>query len=115
VIFHTSQKEVIFLVASNFLPEDCFVGAVTVGERGQVVIPAEARKKLNISTGDKLLVMTHPSNEGLIMFKAAAIRQFMSQLAASLSLIEERETEPEQTPVPVGEHPDKELVSNSED
>jgi AbrB family looped-hinge helix DNA binding protein len=33
-----------------------FYGSVTVSERGQVVIPAEARKDFNIHSGDKLLV-----------------------------------------------------------
>jgi AbrB family looped-hinge helix DNA binding protein len=33
-----------------------FYGSVTVSERGQIVIPAEARKDFNINTGDKLLV-----------------------------------------------------------
>lgn len=31
-------------------------GAVTVGERGQLVIPAQLRKALNIRTGDQLMV-----------------------------------------------------------
>lgn len=34
-----------------------FYGSITVSERGQVVIPAEARKDFNIRTGDKLLVL----------------------------------------------------------
>ncbi len=33
-----------------------FYGSITVSERGQIVIPAEARKDFNIKTGDKLLV-----------------------------------------------------------
>ena len=33
-----------------------FYGSVTVSERGQVVIPADARKDFNIRTGDRLLV-----------------------------------------------------------
>ncbi len=33
-----------------------FYGSVTVSERGQVVIPVDARKDFNIKTGDKLLV-----------------------------------------------------------
>ncbi len=33
-----------------------FYGSVTVSERGQVVIPIEARKDFDIKTGDKLLV-----------------------------------------------------------
>lgn len=34
-----------------------FYGAVTVSERGQIVIPADARKDFGIKTGDKLLVL----------------------------------------------------------
>jgi AbrB family looped-hinge helix DNA binding protein len=33
-----------------------FYGSVTVSERGQIVIPAGARKDFGIKTGDKLLV-----------------------------------------------------------
>jgi len=33
-----------------------FYGSVTVSERGQIVIPTDARKDFNISAGDKLLV-----------------------------------------------------------
>lgn len=33
-----------------------FYGSITVSERGQIVIPAEARKDFDIRTGDKLLV-----------------------------------------------------------
>ena len=34
-----------------------FFGAVLVGERGQIVIPKEARETYNINPGDKLLVL----------------------------------------------------------
>ena len=33
-----------------------FYGSVTVSERGQIVIPAEARRDFTIQPGDKLLV-----------------------------------------------------------
>ncbi|USN53147.1 MAG: AbrB/MazE/SpoVT family DNA-binding domain-containing protein [Candidatus Nomurabacteria bacterium] len=33
-----------------------FFGTTTLGEKGQVVIPAETRKALNLKPGDKLLV-----------------------------------------------------------
>lgn len=33
-----------------------FYGSVTVSQRGQIVIPVDARKDFNIKTGDKLLV-----------------------------------------------------------
>jgi AbrB family looped-hinge helix DNA binding protein len=33
-----------------------FYGSVTVSERGQIVIPIDARKDFDIKTGDRLLV-----------------------------------------------------------
>jgi len=68
--------------------DECFLGTVTVGERGQVVIPAEARKKLDIHTGDKLFMISHPSGDGLIVFKVDAMREFLNHLAAGLSMAE---------------------------
>ncbi len=32
-------------------------GTVKVGERGQIVIPKEARKRFNINSGDNLIVL----------------------------------------------------------
>ena len=37
--------------------QDKLYGTATVGARGQVVIPAEARKDLGLSPGDQLMVM----------------------------------------------------------
>lgn len=33
-----------------------FYGTTTLGERGQMVVPAEARRALNLKPGDKMLV-----------------------------------------------------------
>ena len=73
--------------------EEGFVGTVTVGERGQIVIPAEARKKMEIHTGDTLLVLGHPAKEGLVLFKLDAVREFLNHLAAGLSMAEAMEAE----------------------
>jgi len=35
-------------------------GTVTVGQRGQVVIPMKARKSLGLKKGDRLMVMSGP-------------------------------------------------------
>jgi AbrB family looped-hinge helix DNA binding protein len=35
-------------------------GTVTIGQRGQVVIPMKVRKELNIKAGDQLIVMSGP-------------------------------------------------------
>lgn len=39
-----------------------FCGTTTIGEKGQVVIPAEARKGLGLKSGDKLLVFCMGKN-----------------------------------------------------
>lgn len=71
--------------------DDAFVGAVTVGERGQIVIPADARKKLDLHTGDRLMIMTHPEKQGLMMVKIDAVREFLQHMAANLSMVEDVE------------------------
>lgn len=58
--------------------EDCFYGAATVGDRGQVVIPADARKKLGINPGDKVLVLGYPIGEGLLLCKIDHLREVLS-------------------------------------
>lgn len=64
--------------------EESFFGSVTVGERGQIVIPAEARHEMGISPGDKLLVMRHPLYQGLMLFKIDAARAFMDDFERGL-------------------------------
>ncbi len=68
--------------------EERFYGAVTVGERGQIVIPADARKKFNIGAGDKLLIMAH-MDKGLMLFKIDALREFMSTVLEDLQRVEQ--------------------------
>ncbi|MGQ9454730.1 MAG: AbrB/MazE/SpoVT family DNA-binding domain-containing protein [Armatimonadota bacterium] len=72
----------------EFIIEKCFFGAATVGDRGQVVIPAEARKKLGISPGDKLLVLTHPTGMGIFLCKIDKIRDLFELLVKELERIE---------------------------
>lgn len=64
-------------------------GTVKVGDRGQVVIPSEARKDLDIKPGDVLLVMTGRYRRGLSMVKADAVREFASKLLSGLEEADE--------------------------
>lgn len=68
--------------------EEHFYGAATVGERGQIVIPAEARKKHGIETGDKLLIMGAPSKHGLMLCKIDDVREFMTMFLEGLRRVE---------------------------
>jgi AbrB family looped-hinge helix DNA binding protein len=54
-----------------------FYGSVTVSERGQIVIPAEARKDFNIRTGDKLLVFGD-LDQGIWIATLANIQKLMA-------------------------------------
>lgn len=74
---------------TKFSFEDRFYGAATVGERGQIVIPAEARKKLGIETGDKILIMGSPNQKGLMLFKIDAMREFMTEFLQGLERVEQ--------------------------
>jgi len=78
--------------------EECFYGAATVGERGQVVIPAEARKKYGIHPGDKVLVMGHPGGSGIMLCKFDAMREFFSSFLEDLRRLESRVAESDDEP-----------------
>lgn len=62
-------------------------GTVTVGERGQVVIPSGLRKLFNIKSGEKLIVIAHPKRDmkmvGLI--PAENFTRFLNQAAKHIS------------------------------
>jgi len=47
-------------------------GTVKIGDRGQVVIPADARKELNLKPDDLLLVMSGKNRRGVTTVKADA-------------------------------------------
>lgn len=59
-----------------------FYGSVTVGERGQVVIPAQARRDHGIEAGDKLIVLG--SAEGIALMD---VDKLMAALHASTDLM----------------------------
>jgi bifunctional DNA-binding transcriptional regulator/antitoxin component of YhaV-PrlF toxin-antitoxin module len=61
----------------------CF-GTAVLGPRGQLVIPVEARKELNIDTGSKLLVFGHFGGRGLIFIKAEAAEEMLNVMSSRL-------------------------------
>ena len=69
-------------------PPPEFFGATVVGERGQTVIPAEARKTLDLKKGEKLLVFGL-GDRGLCLTKLSGLEKFEKHLAESLVAIRE--------------------------
>ena len=49
-----------------------FYGVVTVSERGQIVIPAKARREFGIAVGDKLIVLAD-IEKGIVLAKASKL------------------------------------------
>jgi len=66
-----------------------FYGATTIGERGQVVVPAEARKDLNLSPSTKVMVFGGLMGEGLLIVKADSIAEMLAHANKMLSGVEE--------------------------
>lgn len=70
-----------------------FMGAATVGERGQVVIPAEARERLDIKPGDKLLVFVHPAGWGVAFARFDKLQEAQAEFQRVLESMELHEVE----------------------
>jgi AbrB family looped-hinge helix DNA binding protein len=71
--------------------QDAFYGAVTVGERGQVVIPAEARRMMGVVAGDKLLVLGHPHGDGVILATIDALSRVTEDFRIMLERVQRGE------------------------
>ena len=61
-------------------------GTTTIGEKGQVVIPAEARKALGLVPGEKLLVFGM-GREMLALAKLSNLERFAAHLASRAEAI----------------------------
>jgi len=67
-----------------------FYGAVTVSDRGQIVIPAEARRELEIAVGDKMLVVSGPRG-ALMLIKATLVTRMVGQWSGFMRQLEQLE------------------------
>jgi len=65
-------------------------GIVTVGERGQIVIPKEARDQFDIKPGDKLVVVGD-IRKGIAIVKADVMKELALKILGAVSE-EDRET-----------------------
>jgi AbrB family looped-hinge helix DNA binding protein len=63
-----------------------FYGSATVGAKGQIVIPAEAREAMQIEPGNKVVVVKGPREGSIIVFRVDSFEGLMAK-------IEERKNE----------------------
>jgi len=57
-----------------------FFGVVKVGERGQIVIPKQAREMYQIKPGDKLVVLGEDVTKGIAVLKSEAFLEFADMI-----------------------------------
>jgi AbrB family looped-hinge helix DNA binding protein len=59
-------------------------GTATVGTKGQVVIPSEARKELGLEEGDRLYVVGAPDGAFLGLLKEEALQEMVQSMTAQI-------------------------------
>jgi len=73
-------------MAKKYCHQHKFFGTTTMGEKGQVVIPAEARTIMELKKGDKLLAFS-PGNGMIVLSKLENFEELASHLTEQLSVI----------------------------
>jgi len=67
-------------------------GAVTIGERGQLVIPAQLRKALHIKSGDQMMVFAKPDKKVINLMPEKDFSQFLEKASKIISRSERSKT-----------------------
>ncbi|MEO8691238.1 MAG: AbrB/MazE/SpoVT family DNA-binding domain-containing protein [Candidatus Saccharimonas sp.] len=55
-------------------------GTVTVGPKGQVVIPSEVRESMNIESGDKLLALYMADKKSVVFITEGQAQEFVNKM-----------------------------------
>jgi AbrB family looped-hinge helix DNA binding protein len=66
-------------------------GTTKVGERGQIVIPKEARDKFDIQSGDTLFIIGDEDRQGIAIVKADLLEGFALQILQGIGYFERNE------------------------
>lgn len=64
---------------SEELPD--FFGIATIGERGQIVIPKDARDALGLAAGDKIVVLPNRHGNGMLLMKEENIKKLAQEMS----------------------------------
>lgn len=59
-------------------------GTATIGSKGQVVIPADAREELGLKPGDRLYVVSSMGASGVVFLKEEKLERMVEQMAAQI-------------------------------
>lgn len=62
-----------------------FLGSATVGAKGQIVIPADARAAMQVKEGDKVVVLRGPREGSILVFRVDSFDNLMARAVAEPS------------------------------
>jgi AbrB family looped-hinge helix DNA binding protein len=67
---------------THLLEKMKYYGDTVIGEKGQIVVPADMRKKFSIETGDKFLVLAGEKMGawGIVLVKADVLSQIVQNM-----------------------------------
>lgn len=65
--------------------EESLVGVTTIGEKGQIVIPAGIRAAFKLGKGTKLMVIAH--EKGLFLMRPTALESIADRFSTLQSII----------------------------
>ncbi len=68
-----------------------FYGSVTLGERGQIVLPSKLRRELGLKAGDKILVMCGPEKKIIHLMRADMLAEMFDEWETLRKRINEKE------------------------
>lgn len=60
------------------------LGTATLNDKGQLVIPSEARHALGLGSGSKLVIMSSQQKPALILIKAEEVEAMIKDLSDAL-------------------------------
>lgn len=64
-------------------------GTATIGSKGQVVIPADAREELHLKPGDRLYVLGAMNGAGVVFLKEDMLESLVEQMSAQIEGLRE--------------------------
>ena len=70
--------------------EHGFLGSATVGTKGQIVIPADARSAMHVGEGDKVVILQGPREGSILVFRVDSFDAFLNRAQAAEAAPEAR-------------------------
>lgn len=61
--------------------QSLFYGAVKISSKGQIVIPQRVREEFGLRTGDQLIVLGRPDQEGFALVKPEGFLRMQQELS----------------------------------